>query len=98
MATEAKCMPAVSSISAWVNRCIELGAIEGTVGSQGLESNVDDLVRAMHHVLAGGTVTVTVNTAGTTEVVDELNLLLDEGITEANRINDDSGTHVFPVA
>ena len=98
MSTEAKCLPAVTSISSWVNRCIELGAIEGTVGSQGLESKVDELVRAMHHVLGGGTVTVTVNTSGSKEIVDELDLLLDEGITEANRINDDAGTHVFPVA
>jgi hypothetical protein len=79
--------PMASSIHAYFARCIEIGAIEGTLGDQHLLAEVRELVRCLHHVLAGGKVACTVEQRGSMDIYNDLERLFDVGERDANEIN-----------
>ena len=79
--------PMASSIQTYFARCLEIGAIEGSLGDQHLLPEVRELVRCLHHVLAGGKVSSTVEQRGSMDIYNDLERLFDIGQRDANEIN-----------
>lgn len=76
-----------------LRRLNALGLVEGKPGKQALAKEVQPLVDALLHVLAGGSVTLEVHTPGEKGTVNELRELLDEAVSHANALNKASGHH-----
>ena len=86
--------PMASSIYEYFGRCLDLGAAEGELGDMKLESQVRELVRCIHHVLAGGQVTTELDQRGSMDIYNDLEKRFDEGLHEANEINKAAGYYV----
>jgi hypothetical protein len=86
--------PMASSIHAYFARCIEVGAIEGSLGDQQLLAEARELVRCLHHVLAGGKVSCAVEQRGSMDIYNDLERLFDVGQRDANEINAAAGYYV----
>jgi len=55
------------------------GLLEGEEGQQQLADPVREVLHALHHVLGGGSVSVEIQSDGTSSIVDELGTALREG-------------------
>lgn len=49
-----------------------LGLMEGRPGAQQMNSNVAEVFNALHHVMAGGEARITIEQAGNSAIVEEL--------------------------
>jgi hypothetical protein len=52
------------------------GLLEGEQGQERLPDSVREVLNALHHVLGGGTVSVEIQSDGTSSIVDELGTAL----------------------
>lgn len=89
--------PLATSIHAYFARCLEVGAIEGSLGDQHLLAEVRELVRCLHHLLAGGKVTCAVEQRGSMDIYNDLERLFEIGERDANEINAAAGYYVSVV-
>ncbi len=71
----------------YLQKLVELGAVEGVVGRQSLNPNLAEAIAAMHHILAGGSVKIEVTSPGHSPIVGGLEKQLASAITEANAVN-----------
>ena len=77
----------VASAKAYVIRLLQLGAVEGTTGDADINPQLQPMIEAIHHVLAGGKAEIKLVEAGEMQVVQELNRRLAEVTEETNTIN-----------
>ncbi len=82
----------------YLAKLMDHGMFVGPIGNQSLAPPVQQLVNALHNVLAGGSITVTVTAPGSPAVVGELNTLLSDGNKDANEINKKVGFYLTAVA
>jgi hypothetical protein len=75
------------SLYYYLEKMIGLGLLEGPLGHMDLNAKVKPIVEALHHVLAGGTVSIQVTTPGNPQVVNDLNQKLKEARDDGNTIN-----------
>ena len=64
------------SAKVYLDRFEEYGLLEGEPGQQEVKGDAQPLFEALHHVLGGGKVSITIDTPGNATVVEELNTLL----------------------
>lgn len=76
-----------SNAYAYQMRLLQLGAIEGALGDLAINPDLKPVIDALHHVLAGGTVEITIAQAGNRDIVEELNRRVERATAEANAIN-----------
>ena len=76
---------------AYFKRLIELGVFEGIPKEMTLSAECRPLIEALHHVLAGGKVSVTIDTEGAATVFKDLQDKLGKAIADANAANNDAG-------
>lgn len=74
-----------SELTAYLARCNELGAVEGPLGARTLNPALRPVLEALHHLLAGGEVSVQLLQRGNADLVNELNL-------RAERVTEESST------
>jgi len=84
----------------YLKRLQELGAVEGVPGQAAVSAEVRPIIEALHHVLAGGKVTVTIQQEGTPVLVNGLGTLLQQTLCDASAmtIARDPKTYVLPLA
>ena len=82
------------STHAYITRCLDLGAFEGTLGDMKVTAEVATVLQALHAVLAGGKVNVQVESQGNPDIFKELNDRLEAAATDANAINTAAGYYV----
>ena len=75
----------------YLTRCLDLGALEGTLGDMRLTSEVAAVLQALHAVLAGGKVTVQIESQGNPDIFNELNGRLETAGRDANAVNTAAG-------
>ncbi|HCF57544.1 MAG TPA: hypothetical protein DFS52_06070 [Myxococcales bacterium] len=68
-------------------RLMELGVFEGVPKAMALSTECRPLIEALHHVLAGGKVSVTVESEGAVSVFEDLQDKLAKSVEEANSLN-----------
>jgi hypothetical protein len=61
-----------------------LGLLQGQAGNKALRGQLEPVMNALHHVLAGGRVQVEVVEAGSASTVEDLDRLLQESVRETN--------------
>jgi hypothetical protein len=83
-----------SDLAEYLEDAIDHGAFVGPIGAMDLNPALKPLLDAINHVLAGGAVTVTINTPGNPAVHDQLNQELVDALKEANAINKAAGYYV----
>jgi hypothetical protein len=76
-----------TSMHDYLERLIDLGLVEGAIGAIDLKPEVRPLIEALHHVLAGGTVNVTVTQPGNSQVVNDLGTDLKTATSDTNTVN-----------
>jgi hypothetical protein len=69
------------------------GLLEGEQGQQQLPDSVREVLNGLHHVLAGGTVSVEIQSDGTSSVVDELGTALENAQKTCGGAFADTGVH-----
>ena len=84
----------VSSMWAYIQRCIELGAIEGPIDDHDLEPQIRHIVRCAHHILAGGEVEMKIIRKGNPDIFNNLESRMDEVKQEVNAVNKAAGYYV----
>lgn len=72
---------------AYIERCNELGLSLDGEGQFLISEDLRPVMLALHHVLAGGTVEVTVTDKGNPDIVNELGRRVREGLAEATELN-----------
>ena len=82
------------SIYHYIKRMLELGAIEGPLGGMHVSKELEEVVSALHHVLAGGSVKIKIEQRGNPDIVRELDHCVTEGTEDANAINKAAGYYV----
>ena len=70
---ESETITVTSSARIYLEALESYGLLEGEPGQQQLSDSVRDVLHGLHHVLGGGTVSVEVQSDGTSSIVDELN-------------------------
>jgi hypothetical protein len=83
-----------SSLSEYLMRIQELGAVEGPDGALVISPEVMPILEAVHQVLAGGTVEVKVVHRGNPDIFNELNRRVEQVGREANTINRAAGFYL----
>lgn len=78
----------------YLMRVIGLGAFEGPVGDMKLADDLQPVIEALHTVLAGGKVSVTVEGRGSPDIKRELDERLAQMGRDSNEINQKSGYYV----
>lgn len=86
--------PLTQSAYEYLVRVIGLGAFEGPVGDMKLSPDLQPVVDALHTVLAGGSVTFTVQSRGSPDIKRELDERVLRMSQDANEINRKSGYYV----
>jgi hypothetical protein len=76
-----------SNSYAYQMRLLQLGALEGALGNIAVNPDLKPVIEALHQVLAGGAVEITIAQAGNLDIVAELNRRLERATAEANAIN-----------
>src|SRR5262245_10737464 len=76
-----------SNAYAYQIRLLQLGALEGALGNIAVNPDLKPVIEALHQVLAGGAVEITIAQAGNLDIVTELNRRLERATTEANAVN-----------
>ena len=79
----------------YLERLMANALLEGEPGQQDITSSAQPVLRALHEVLGGGTVSINVETPGDIAVVEELNTLLGSAKEEWNRRPDRDGITYF---
>jgi hypothetical protein len=70
------------------------GLLEGEQGGQQrLPDSVREVLNGLHHVLAGGTVSVEIQSDGTSSIVDELGTALENAQDTCGGVFADTGVH-----
>ena len=69
---ESETITVTSSARIYLEGAQSYGLLEGEPGQQQLSDSVRDVLHGLHHVLGGGTVSVEVQSDGTSSIVDEL--------------------------
>ncbi|WAM26658.1 hypothetical protein [Myxococcus sp. NMCA1] len=75
-----------SALTAYLARCNELGAMEGPLGARTLSPALRPVLEALHHVLAGGEVSVQLVQRGNADIVNELNLRAERATEESSSL------------
>ncbi|WPB76948.1 hypothetical protein KYC5002_49215 [Archangium violaceum] len=83
-----------SSLSEYLMRIQELGAVEGPDGALQINPEVMPILEAIHQVLAGGTVEVKVVHRGNPDIFNELKRRVEQVGQEANAINKAAGFYL----
>ncbi len=83
-----------SSLSEYLMRIQELGAVEGPDGALSISPEVMPVLEALHQVLAGGTIEVNVVHRGNPDIFHELNRRVEHVGREANAINKAAGFYL----
>ena len=83
-----------SSLSEYLMRIQELGAVEGPEGALEISPEVMPVLQAIHQVLSGGTVEVKVVHRGNPDIFNELNRRVEQVGREANAINKAAGFYL----
>jgi hypothetical protein len=68
----------------YLDALLSYGLLQGDPGAQRVDDDVQKVLGALHHVLGGGTVSIVVDSAGTSSVVDDLNTALDGALQDIN--------------
>ena len=84
----------VSSGTAYLERLMQHGAVEGAPGEMQLNPEAKRLIDALHHVLAGGKVSLAIEQTGSEELVRELGTRLEQAFADANAANKEAGATV----
>lgn len=71
----------------YIERCDELGLSLDVEGQFLISEDMEPVMRALHQVLAGGKVEVTVTEEGNPDIVKELDRRVREGLAEASELN-----------
>jgi hypothetical protein len=79
----------------YLEKLIANALLEGEPGQQDITSSAQPVLRALHEVLGGGTVSINVETPGNATVVEELNTLLSSAKDEWNRLPGHDGINYF---
>ena len=66
------------------------GFLEGEPGSHEIPDEVNQILNALHHVLAGGTVVVEIQSEGTPSLVNDLDSLLVSALAQTNHLRRES--------
>lgn len=83
-----------SSLSEYIMRIQELGAVEGADGALVISPEVMPVIHALHQVLSGGTVEINVTHRGNPDIYNELNRRVEQVGQEANAINKAAGFYL----
>jgi hypothetical protein len=75
----------------YLQRIFHLGVVFGTPGNMTVNPKVKELIQAIHQVLAGGAVDITITLPGNADLVEELNKRLDVGCEQTSAINRQAG-------
>ena len=86
--------PLARSAYEYIMRMKDLGALEGELGKMSLLPALKPIVEAIHVVLAGGSVEVTVTGRANPDILRELGEMFEKGSEDANYINKKSGYYV----
>ena len=86
--------PLARSAYEYIMRLKDLGAVEGALGQMSLLPALEPIMNAIHTVLAGGSVEVSVTQRGNPDIVRELEEMFKRGQSDANFINKKSGYYV----
>lgn len=89
--------PMVESCRDYFYRGMELGAVEGSLGAMRAPPELEKLVLAAHHILAGGTVEVNVVKPGSETIVADLDALYFQMTKDANEVNATKGAYISMV-
>ncbi|HLT29946.1 MAG TPA: hypothetical protein VK013_07880 [Myxococcaceae bacterium] len=71
----------------YIERCEELGLSLGGEAEFLVSEDLEPVMLALHHVLAGGKVEVTIEEEGNPDIVKELDRRVREGLEEASELN-----------
>ncbi len=74
---------------AYLKTLESLGLLQGYGGSQTLHSDAHEVLIALHHVLAGGSVSVEIQSPGTASMIQDLNTMLENAVNETNQLAKD---------
>lgn len=85
------------SAHGYLTRALNLGAVEGSLGAMQVTPEVATLLQALNAILAGGKVTVEVESRGNPDVFAELNQRLEAAARDANAVNAAAGYYVAAV-
>lgn len=85
--------PMALSQELYLNRVLQLGALEGPHDHQDLMPELLPLLEAAHHVLAGGEVSVNVERRGNPDIMRELGEMRAKVVEDSNHINAATGLH-----
>ena len=91
-------VPFAQKLSEYLDRALELGALEGPLGEMDLAPDLFPLIDGIHHVLAGGAVKVEVERKGNPDIVKQLARLREKGRDDSNVINRESGYYATPTS
>ncbi|AEI63503.1 hypothetical protein [Corallococcus macrosporus] len=80
-------VPRARALADYLARGRELGAVEGPLGARVLNPALRPVLEALHHVLAGGEVSVHILQRGNADLVDELNLRAERATEEASTLD-----------
>jgi hypothetical protein len=83
-----------SALSEYLERVRELGAVESSHGGVELNPTLQPVLQALHHVLAGGEVTVHVTRQGLPDIYEELQERAARAVRETNALNQPPGVVV----
>jgi hypothetical protein len=84
--TEPVNYPMAPATRTYLDALRSLGLLDGDAGARVIPGEVDDVIRGLHHVLAGGSVTISIQSPGSPSVVDELNEGFLRALDETNKL------------
>lgn len=87
-------LPVSSALQEYLRRVQTLGAVEGTGGALELNPTLVPVLKALHHVLAGGEVEVRITRDGQATLVQELQERATQSFEETNALNQQPGVEV----
>ena len=70
----------------YLEKFAQSGLLEGERGQQEIAAGVKPVLEALHHVLGGGKVSITIDSPGDAAVVEELNDVLYKATDEYNHL------------
>lgn len=80
-----------SALAEYLHRIQMLGAVQGSRGGLELNPTLIPVLKALHHVLAGGDVEVRITRAGQSALVKDLQERAARTLEETNVLNDEGG-------
>ena len=86
--------PLAPGMYKYIELLMDSGVMTGELGHNELSENLRPVVKAIHHILAGGSVEIQVVEPGVQSKVQKLERTLAEGTEEANALNAAAGFYV----